>query len=697
MARAFGLDATRVRESVWLPELTPVEEAPPWVVGLFSLRGRIVPVADLNLRFRHPARRYIASDQVVVLEVDNQPMGLIVSEVREVIDLPYDAIQPPPQFDAAAPGHVHLVAGEARVGDDLVTLLDVPRLTRLLDGVELAEAMEQMAPAGHFCPEATPEASTLFRARAVALREAVAEDDAALLSGVYSFVVLLLVIGACQPYMYRRPLRDVAKKAGFNSSLVQIFDLLGIARRANEEVSKAAWTRRTINEIKADIESIKQKPALHVQSMPINPAALVVGGGIGGMQSALSLANRGIPVHLVEKSSELGGFAGNMIASTIDGLQPMNMAKDMKLKVFEHKNITVHLNAEVRKTEGTLGSFESKIAYNGNGEKTFIHHGAVIMATGGHEGKTEEYCYGQSERILTQFEFKQKMEAGSLDLSDVENVVMIQCVGSREEGKREYCSRICCMWAVANALKIKEINPEVQVLVLYRDIMTYGFLEQYYTKARSAGVIFINYDLQSKPEVEIAEGKLVMRFNENILNTPVEISPDYLVLSTGVDPEPSNKELAESFSLAVNRDGFFSEADSKWRPVEFKQIGTFLAGAAHSPMPLPDVLMQAEAAAQKAYTYLSGGTINTARVISTVKDALCVRCQRCVAACPFEARSYNAAEDRIDVDLAACQGCGLCAVTCRNNAAEVSGWSDKQIMAVIDAKLVDDLVLSTAP
>jgi heterodisulfide reductase subunit A2 len=506
-----------------------------------------------------------------------------------------------------------------------------------------------------------------------------------------------LVIGACQPYMYRRPLRDVAKKAGFNSSLVQIFDLLGIARRANEEVSKAAWTRRTINEIKADIESIKQKPALHVQSMPINPAALVVGGGIGGMQSALSLANRGIPVHLVEKSSELGGFAGNMIASTIDGLQPMNMAKDMKLKVFEHKNITVHLNAEVRKTEGTLGSFESKITYNGNGEKTFIHHGAVIMATGGHEGKTEEYCYGQSERILTQFEFKQKMEAGSLDLSDVENVVMIQCVGSREEGKREYCSRICCMWAVANALKIKEINPDVQVFVLYRDIMTYGFLEQYYTKARSAGVIFINYDLKSKPEVEIAEGKLVMRFTENILNTPVEISPDYLVLSTGVDPEPSNKELAESFSLAVNRDGFFSEADSKWRPVEFKQIGTFLAGAAHSPMPLPDVLMQAEAAAQKAYTYLSGGTINTARVISTVKDALCVRCQRCVAACPFEARSYNAAEDRIDVDPAACQGCGLCAVTCRNNAAEVSGWSDKQMMAVIDAKLVDDLVLSTAP
>lgn len=505
-----------------------------------------------------------------------------------------------------------------------------------------------------------------------------------------------LLIGACQPFMYRRKVRDIAKKAGYNSSLVQIFDLLGIARRGTEEASKQAWTRRTINEVKADLESLKQKPALHVQSVPINSTALVVGGGIGGMHSALSLANRGIPVHLVEKSEELGGFAGNQIASTVDGLQPIMMAKDLKLKVFEHKKITVHLNAEVAKTEGTLGSFESKIVYNGNGKNTYLHHGAVIMATGGHEGKTDEYGYGESENILTQFQFKQQLESGAIDAGALENVVMIQCVGSRESGKREYCSRICCMWAVANALKIKEMNPEARVYVLYRDIMTYGFLEQYYTKARVAGVMFINYDLNSKPQVEIVDGKPTMRFTENILNTEVEISPDYLVLSTGVDPEPSNKELAEAFSLPLNRDGFFSEADSKWRPIEFKQIGSFLAGAAHSPMPLPDVIMQAEAAAQKAYTYLSGGSINTARVISTVKDALCIRCQRCVTVCPFEARSYNAVEHRIEVDPAGCQGCGMCAVACRNNAAEVSGWSDKQMMAVIDAKLADDLQLSTA-
>ncbi|MBM9605189.1 4Fe-4S binding protein [Desulfopila inferna] len=504
-----------------------------------------------------------------------------------------------------------------------------------------------------------------------------------------------LLIGACQPYMYRRKIKDLARKAGFNSSLVQIFDFLGISRRGIHEDDKAAWTLRAIKAITSDISSMKEKPALHVRSIPINHTALVVGGGIGGMQSALSLANRGVPVHLVEKSGELGGFAGNFIASTVDGLAPMEMAKDMKLKVYENKKITVHLNAQVEKTEGSLGSFESKLVYNGNGENEYLHHGAVIMATGGKEGATEEYGYGQSDNIMTQFEFKQGLENGKIDLSEAEDVVMIQCAGSREKGKREYCSRICCMWAVANALKIKEKNPETRVFVLYRDMMTYGFLEQYYTKARLAGVIFVSYSPDSKPQVELVEGKPVITFNESVLNSPVELSPNYLVLSTGVDPEPSNKDLAKAFSLELNHDGFFNEADSKWRPIELKQIGTFLAGAAHSPMPLPDVIMQAEAAAQKAYTYLSGGDLQTARITSTVKDSLCIRCQRCVSVCPFGARSYNEMENRIEVDPAGCQGCGMCAVACRNNATEVSGWSDRQFMSVIDSTLSDDLEFST--
>jgi heterodisulfide reductase subunit A len=505
-----------------------------------------------------------------------------------------------------------------------------------------------------------------------------------------------LLVGACQPYMYRKKIKDLARKAGYHSSLVKIFDILSIARKGVREKSMENFTRRAINEIKADVQSIKFKPALHSETLPINQNALVVGGGVSGMQSALSLARRGVRVHLVERSDELGGYIGNNVKTTIDGLEPMAMVQNMKLNVFGHDNITIHLHTEVEKTTGKLGSFASTLIDTKEGSNQALQHGTTIIATGGREGTTTEYGYGQSDQILTQAELKKGLDKNELNVADAEDVVMIQCTGSREKTGRNYCSRICCMWALANAIKIKEKNPDTRVFVLYRDIMAYGFLEEYYTQARTAGVMFVTYDLNSKPKVTIVDGKPVIKFMESVLNSEIELSPDLLVLSTGVEPDESNEKLAGAFNLSLNEDGFFKEVDSKWRPVEFKQIGVYLAGTAHSPMPLNDVIMQAEAAAQKCYSYLSGREVHTATAISTIKDVLCVRCQWCITACPYEARTFDPVNNKIDIDAAACQGCGMCSVACRNNAAEVNGWSDKQMMAVIDAKLMDDLELSSA-
>jgi heterodisulfide reductase subunit A len=504
-----------------------------------------------------------------------------------------------------------------------------------------------------------------------------------------------LLIGACQPLMYRQKLKNVARKAGFNSSLVEIFDVFGIARRGMVEPSVGDWTLRAAKEVKGDVQRLKYKQPLHVSSLPINQTALVVGGGIGGMQAALSLAGRGVPVHLVEKDAHLGGYLGNNVEATIDGMAPMALANDMKLKIFENKNVTVHLNCEVEQTVGKLGSFESKLHAKDTNENTYLHYGAAIMATGGHEGATTEYGYGTSDAVLTQGELKKRLASGEIDAGAIEDVVMIQCVGSRQKEGRRYCSRICCMWAIANALKIKEKNPDARVIILYRDVMTPGFTEQYYTKARSAGIVFMNYSLDNKPTMEMVEGKPVVKFMDSVLNMEMELPADLLVLSTGVDPEETNKNLADAFGVSVTDDGFLAEADSKWRPIEFQKVGLYLAGTAHSPMPLKNVMMQAEAAAHKAYTYLSGREVHTAGVTSMVKDALCIRCQRCVNICPYGARSYNEIDRCIDIDSAACQACGMCAVECQNNAAEIKGWNDKQFMAVIDAKL-DDLFMPTA-
>ncbi len=226
--------------------------------------------------------------------------------------------------------------------------------------------------------------------------------------------------------------------------------------------------------------------------------------------------------------------------------------------------------------------------------------------------------------------------------------------------------------------------------------MTYGFAQQYYTQARLAGIVFVSYSLDNKPKVVLNDGVPTITFNESVLNSEIELTPDLIVLSTGVDPEASNSDVGSAFNLPVNEDGFFVEVDSKWRPVEFDKVGLYVAGVAHSPMTLKDAILQAEAAAQKTYAYLSGRNIHTAHTMSKVHDAICVRCQRCVDICPYGARNYDEDLDRIIVDGATCQACGMCGVACQNNAAEIMGFSDKQIMAVIDAKLSDNQMTAVA-
>ncbi|MCI5163648.1 MAG: CoB--CoM heterodisulfide reductase iron-sulfur subunit A family protein, partial [Candidatus Electrothrix sp. AX5] len=305
------------------------------------------------------------------------------------------------------------------------------------------------------------------------------------------------------------------------------------------------------------------------------------------------------------------------------------------------------------------------------------------------KSSTTSYHYADSDRILTQSEFGKGLRADEIDLSKAEEIVMIQCVDSREKEGREYCSRICCMGALQNALLIKEKKPEARVFVLYRDMMSYGSYERYYTEARSKGVIFAAYDPEKKPSVEVKHGKPVVNFRDPVLDAEIEVAADWLILSTGIQADPGQQQLADTFGVLLNQDGFFVEADPKWRPVEFHKLGCYAVGVANAPMTLREGIMQAEAAAQKSSVFLSGGEIPFAREVATIHDALCIRCKRCIDICPYGARSFDADSDQVVVDSPTCQACGMCAVTCRNSAAEVKGWNDKQMLAMIDAQLMD--------
>ncbi len=497
-----------------------------------------------------------------------------------------------------------------------------------------------------------------------------------------------VLFGACLPYIYRKRLNLLAQTAGFNPALVEVVDLRSLIQRQLAEKDLSTLMRRVNQRAVVSIEKLKASDPLELHTIPIEQHALVVGGGVAGMRAALSLAERGVAVDLIERTDELGGRPLKRLHYTLEGSDPAALVTDMQQRVWEHKRITVYKQAEVVKSSGALGRFTTFIK-NGEEEAIELHHGAAIVATGGQEAPTTEYCYDDSDQVVTQAELEEQLANGGTDPAELGTVVMIQCVGSREKGAREYCSRICCAAALKNAFKILERNPTARILVLYRDMMTYGKLEHFYTEARKAGVTFACYDLDSKPQVEIVDGKPVVRFEDPVLRQQIEVNPDLLALSTGIEPDASNAQLAEVLGVERTQDGFFQEAESKWRPVDFLKEGIFLAGTAHSPRPIDEVIVQAEAAAQRAYTYLSRHHVTIARVVSRIHDALCARCQACVEVCPYNARAFDPDASCIVVDTAACQGCGMCAVACPNSAAEVMGINEKQTMALIDATLLE--------
>ncbi|WPD21003.1 MAG: FAD-dependent oxidoreductase [Candidatus Electrothrix scaldis] len=502
-----------------------------------------------------------------------------------------------------------------------------------------------------------------------------------------------LLIGVDKPLTYQNKLRKIAEQAGFHPSLVKLFD---ISSALGQDNTGDSLTLRLIRETRSHIDRLRFTPALHVDILPSKETALVIGGGIVGMYSALSLAERGAAVHLVERADKLGGYAGNEVTATVEGLNPTVIAEELARKIADNAKITVHLHSDVLSSSGAPGRYDTQIKEHDSGLILSIEHGAAILATGNQKSSTTAYHYADSDRILTQSEFGKALRAGDISLDKAEEIVMIQCVDSREKEAREYCSRVCCMGALQNALQIKEKKPDARVFVLYRDMMSYGAYERYYTEARSKGVIFVAYDLEHKPEVEVKHGKPVVSFRDPVLDANIELAADWLVLSTGIQADPGNAKLAETLGVSLNQDGFFSEADPKWRPIEFQKLGFYAVGVANAPMTLREAIMQAEAAAQKSSVFLSGREIPFAREVATIHDALCIRCKQCIDICPYGARSFDAESDTVVIDPATCQACGLCAVTCRNSAAEVRGWNDKQMLAMIDAQLMDFLTPTSA-
>ncbi len=494
-----------------------------------------------------------------------------------------------------------------------------------------------------------------------------------------------VVVASCSPRTHEPLFQATVAEAGLNPHLFAMANIRDQCSWVHmDEPDKA--TEKAKDLVKMAVARVRRQEPLEPVKLPVTKAGLVIGGGVAGMSAARALADAGFDVYLVEREPELGGNA-RTIARTIEGEDVQVRLKKMREMVNSHPRIKVYTGATVKRVDGFVGSYETTLECGSDLVK--VKHGVVIVATGARYREPLEYLYGQSNRIKTQKELETMIAQGEVAKGSGNVVVMIQCVGSRED-ERPYCSRICCTQAIKNAIALKETKPETEVFILYRDIRTYGFKEKYYRKARELGVNFIRFEKERKPVVETKDGKLTVQVFEPILGAEIEIEPDLLVLSSGVVPQPDAGELAKMLKVPLHQDGFFLEAHAKLRPVDFATDGVFLCGLCHYPKFIDEAIASAQAAAGRAATVLARELIEGEPYQAVVNPARCSACHMCETLCAYRAIEVKLVNERTGkfaavVNPALCKGCGACAANCRSEAIDIKGFKTENIVREIAA------------
>jgi len=493
-----------------------------------------------------------------------------------------------------------------------------------------------------------------------------------------------LVVASCSPRTHEPLFQQTIKAAGLNKFLFEMANIRDQGSWVHQSEPKAA-TEKAKDLIRMAVAKVSLQQPLAEFRLNVAKSGLVIGGGIAGMEAALALSGQGYPVTLVEKSAILGGH-GRKLLSTWDGRDVGEYVDGLVKRVESDPLVTIQLDSQVKEVQGFVGNFHTVLATSGN-TTAEVDHGVAIVAVGAHSYRPTEYLYGKSDRIFLNLELDEAIRGGRDVVKKAGSAAFIQCVGSREPD-RPYCSRVCCTHSIENALRLKQINPDMDVYVLYRDMRTFGMREYLYKEARAKGVIFIRYDQDRKPEVELkADGALQVTVLDHVLQRPVVLSPDILTLASAIVMKES-ESLAKLFKVPVNPEGFFLEAHMKLRPVDFATEGVYVAGLAHYPKATEECVAQAKAAAARAATVLAKDSITAGGIVASIEKKTCVGCQACVKCCPFGAIDYLEQEAKCEVNQATCKGCGTCAATCPSEAITLMGFSHLQLYTQIDEALL---------
>ena len=491
-----------------------------------------------------------------------------------------------------------------------------------------------------------------------------------------------VVVSSCSPSTHEPLFQETLKEAGLNPYL---FDMANIRNHCSwvHRADHAKATEKAKILTRIAIGKARLLEPLHSVALKVTQKGLVVGGGLAGMTAALSIADQGYEVALVERRERLGGNLVRLKRMP-DGRSVEEFLRELTRKVEDHPRVKVFTNSEIVAVDGYIGNYVMSIRNKATGEAEDFEHGVILITTGANESKPKEYLYGDGgSHVMTQLELEADLAENEAAYKKVKDVVMIQCVGSRDE-EHNYCSRVCCTQAIKNAIRLKTINPKMNVYIIYRDIRTYGFYEQYYQKARALGVTFIRYDGDRKPVVERVgeegDGHLVVRVMDHVLGAELEIRPARLILAPAMVPQDDASVLSQMLKIPLNEDNFFMEAHVKLRPVDFSAEGIFLAGLAHSPKMVDETISQAKAAAERACTIISSDEYLSVANVATVDPEICAGCGMCVAACPYGAPGlvWRSGRQISVINTALCKGCGSCSAVCPSGASQQLGFKDEQ-------------------
>jgi heterodisulfide reductase subunit A len=494
-----------------------------------------------------------------------------------------------------------------------------------------------------------------------------------------------VVIAACTPRTHEPLFQETIREAGLNRCLLEMVNIRDQCSWVHAHEKEAA-TEKAKDLIRMAVAKARLIKPLSEPVTDVIPKGLIIGGGLAGMTAALSLAGQGFECYLVEKTARLGGNLHN-IHYTLEGEDPQSYLEEIIGKVENHKLIHVLLEAEVETVKGFVGNFETAVAiHDGQGaRKENLRHGIIIMATGAMAYRPDEYLYGRSERVVLQHELEESLAFGQFIPAKEDTVVMIQCVGSRDE-KHPYCSSICCSMAIKNAIKIKEISPETNVYILYRDMRTYGFHEDYYKQAREQGVVFVRYEKDEKPAVTGVDGRLRVTVTDPLIRKKIVIEGSLLVLSTAIVPR-EDKTLEKAVSVPRSADGFFLESHVQLKPVDSYIDGIYICGMAQFPKPVDEAVAQAKAAASRAAIMLARGYVKAEPIVSSCDREKCIGCGMCEYFCPYGAIRMTKVGKvkKAETIIAACKGCGICASYCPARAISMGRFTHDQISAQIAA------------